>query len=138
MVTKEFKKEYSKLNPKQKEAVDTVEGPVMEIAGPGTGKPHILTLRIANILKITQATPGNILALTFTEAAARTVGKRLGSLIGEETARKVNIHTFHGFAEEILRRYPEAFPEYLGSRLMGEVEQILLWRDVLENEEAKF
>src|SRR3989344_3903624 len=133
----QFDAAYAKLNPRQKEAVDTVEGPVMVIAGPGTGKTHILTLRIANILKITQATPGNILALTFTESAARTVGKRLGSLIGEETARKVNIHTFHGFAEEILRRYPEAFPEYLGSRLMGEVEQILLWRDVLENEEVQ-
>ncbi|HEY4489243.1 MAG TPA: UvrD-helicase domain-containing protein, partial [Candidatus Paceibacterota bacterium] len=58
----QFDTAYAKLNPRQKEAVDTVEGPVMVIAGPGTGKTHILTLRIANILKITQATPGNILA----------------------------------------------------------------------------
>ncbi|MEA2701927.1 MAG: ATP-dependent helicase UvrD/PcrA [Candidatus Parcubacteria bacterium] len=134
-----FAEAYGKLNAAQKKAVDAVEGPVMVIAGPGTGKTHILTLRIANILRVTHARPRgvlapNILALTFTESAARTVGKRLALLIGEETARQVQIYTFHGFSEEILRRYPEAFPEYLDKRLMGEVEQVLLWRDVLENE----
>lgn len=138
----QFNEAYAKLNVAQRKAVDAVEGPVMVIAGPGTGKTHILTLRIANILRITHARPRgtqapNILALTFTESAARTVGKRLALLIGEETARQVQIYTFHGFAEEILRRYPEAFPEYLDRRLMGEVEQVLLWRDVLENEEVK-
>lgn len=138
----QFNEAYGKLNLAQKKAVDAVEGPVMVIAGPGTGKTHILTLRIANILRITHARPRgtqapNILALTFTESAAHTVRKRLAALIGEETARQVQIYTFHGFAEEILRRYPEAFPEYLDRRLMGEVEQVLLWRDVLENEEIR-
>ncbi|KND47518.1 MAG: DNA helicase II / ATP-dependent DNA helicase PcrA [Parcubacteria bacterium C7867-004] len=132
--TKAFDEAYAKLNPAQKQAVDTVEGPVLVIAGPGTGKTHILTLRIANILKTTQDTaPENILVLTFTDSAARTVAKRLGGLIGEEAARKVGTYTFHSFAEHIMKEYPEAFSEYTDRRLMGEVEQVLLWRDVLEN-----
>ena len=85
---------YNKLNPAQKEAVDTIEGPVMVIAGPGTGKTQILTLRIANILKVTDARPENILALTFTEAGARAMRERLHTYIGQ-AAYRVNIHTFH-------------------------------------------
>ncbi|MDB5245168.1 MAG: helicase / ATP-dependent helicase PcrA [Parcubacteria group bacterium] len=130
----EFEEGYAKLNAAQKEAVDTVEGPVMVIAGPGTGKTHILTLRIANILRLTQNTgPENILVLTFTDSAARTVGKRLAGLIGEETARKVGTFTFHSFAEHIMKEHPEAFAEYADRRLMGEVESVLVWRDVFEN-----
>lgn len=129
-----FLEAYTRLNEAQKKAVDTVEGPVLVVAGPGTGKTHILTLRIANILRTTTDTsPENILVLTFTDSAARTVAKRLGTFIGDEAARKVNVFTFHGFAGEILRRHPEAFPEFADQRLMGEVEQILVWRAVLEN-----
>ncbi len=136
LTTPAFEEAYGKLNAKQKEAVDAVEGPVMVIAGPGTGKTHVLTLRIANILKEAPgASPENILVLTFTDSAARTVARRLGALIGEETARKVAVHTFHGFAEHVMKQYPEAFPEYTDRRLMGEMEQILLWRTVLENRE---
>lgn len=123
---------YGRLNEAQKLAVDTVEGPVLVIAGPGTGKTHILTLRIANILKQTDASPESILVLTFTDSAARTVAKRLAGLIGDEAARKVGVYTFHSFAGEILRRHPEAFPDYTDRRLMGEVEQVLVWRSVLE------
>lgn len=129
-----FLEAYNRLNEAQKKAVDTVEGPVLVVAGPGTGKTHILTLRIANILRTTTDTaPENILVLTFTDSAARTVSRRLGAFIGDEAARKVNVFTFHGFAGEILRRHPEAFPEYADRRLMGEVEQVLVWRAVLEN-----
>ena len=66
MHDEEFKKRYAVLNAAQKEAVDTIEGPVMVVAGPGTGKTQILTLRIANILKNADVNPENILALTFT------------------------------------------------------------------------
>lgn len=129
-----FEEAYKRLNSEQKRAVDAVEGPVMVIAGPGTGKTYVLTLRIANILKETPGTtPENILVLTFTDSAARTVARRLGMLIGEESARKVGIYTFHSFAECVMKRYPEAFPEYTDRRLMGEVEQILLWRSILES-----
>lgn len=99
---------YESLNKAQKAAVDTVEGPVMVIAGPGSGKTQILALRVANILQKTQATPGNILCLTFTESAAANMRKRLASLIGER-AYRVSIHTFHSFAVEVIGRYPEFF-----------------------------
>ena len=65
MATDKFEEEYKKLNKAQKEAVDSIDGPVMVVAGPGTGKTTILTLRIANILKKTDISPENILALTF-------------------------------------------------------------------------
>jgi DNA helicase-2/ATP-dependent DNA helicase PcrA len=130
-----FKEAYAKLNAAQKKAVDTVEGPVLVIAGPGTGKTHILTLRIANILKLTQTNPTNILVLTFTESAARTVRARLANLIGEASARDVFISTFHGFAEHLLSNYQDSFPQAIGKRLAGDVESTLLWREVLETEE---
>ncbi|MES2226005.1 MAG: ATP-dependent DNA helicase [Patescibacteria group bacterium] len=133
--TTAFDEAYQRLNPAQKKAVDTVEGPVMVIAGPGTGKTHILTLRIANILRLTQANATNILALTFTESAARTIRKRLGTLIGETAAREVYIATFHGFAEHLLSTYADSFPEARGKRLAGDVESTLLWREVLETED---
>ncbi len=133
--TKLFDEAYKTLNAAQKKAVDTVEGPVLVIAGPGTGKTHILTLRIANILKVTQATPASILVLTFTESAARTVRTRLAELIGEETARDVFISTFHGFCEYVLKEYADYFPSWAGKRLLGDVEAALLWREVLETED---
>lgn len=132
---KAFAEAYGKLNPAQKKAVDTVEGPVLVIAGPGTGKTHILTLRIANILKQTQANAANILVLTFTESAARTVRKRLAELVGEPVAREVFTSTFHGFAEHLLSTYSDSFPEARGKRLAGDVETTLLWREVLETED---
>jgi len=127
-----FDEAYTKLTKEQKQAVDTVEGPVMVLAGPGTGKTHILTLRIANLLRITQATPDSILALTFTDSAARTMRGRLSVLIGEETARKVTITTFHGFAELVRAEYPDAFAGEIDKRLMGDVEETLLLRKAID------
>lgn len=131
--TEAFEEAYKKLNAKQKEAVDTVEGPVMVLAGPGTGKTHILTLRIANILRETQARPDAILALTFTDSAARTMRRRLMKLVGEDTARKVTIATFHGFAELVRTEYADAFAEDADRRLMGDVEETLLMRAAIDS-----
>ncbi len=127
-----FLETYKKLTKEQRQAVDTVEGPVVVLAGPGTGKTHILTLRIANILRTTQATPDSIIALTFTESAVRTMRRRLTALIGEETARKITISTFHGFAELVRAEYPDAFSEDIDRRLMGDVEQTLLLREAID------
>ncbi len=132
MTTKAFEKAYAQLNPEQKKAVDTVEGPVMVLAGPGTGKTYILILRIANILRITQAKPEDILALTFTDSAVRTMRKRLSLLIGEDIARKVTITTFHGFAELVRNEYPNTFSEETNQRLMGAVEETLLLREAID------
>jgi DNA helicase-2/ATP-dependent DNA helicase PcrA len=82
--------------------VDTIEGPVMVIAGPGTGKTQILALRIARILMETDAAPENILCLTFTDAGTVAMRKRLVRFIGSE-AYKVNIHTFHSFSNKVIQ-----------------------------------
>jgi DNA helicase II / ATP-dependent DNA helicase PcrA len=104
----DFKEAFEKLNENQREAVERIEGPVMVVAGPGTGKTRVLTLRIANILKNTDTSPGSILALTFTEAAAREMRERLISLIGKD-GYLVRIGTFHAFCQEVIRDNPEKF-----------------------------
>ncbi len=123
MSTEIFDALYEKLNAEQKKAVDAIEGPVTVIAGPGTGKTHILTLRIANILRQTDTTPDGILALTFTESAVYSVRRRLVEIIGP-SAYRVNIHTFHGFCNEVIRKYPEAFDRIIGSSNISEIDQI--------------
>ena len=79
--------------------------PVMVVAGPGTGKTSILTLRIANIIKQTDISPENVLALTFTESGAYAMRKKLVTIIGT-AGYKVNISTFHGFCNEVIKQYP--------------------------------
>lgn len=120
-----FKELYNRLNPAQKEAVDTIEGPVMVVAGPGTGKTQILTMRIANILRQTDTAPEQILAITFTESGVASMRKRLSEIIGSR-AYAVSINTFHGFCNDIIKKYPEDFPKVIGSRHISEVEQIEL------------
>lgn len=127
-----FESAYAALNAEQKKAVDTVEGPVVVLAGPGTGKTHVLTLRIANILAKTQARADAVLALTFTDSAARTMRRRLMQIIGEEAARKVTITTFHGFAELVRAEYASSFSETAHFRVMGDVEGWLLMREALD------
>jgi len=126
-----FNKEYEKLNLRQKEAVDAIEGPVMVVAGPGTGKTQILTLRIANILLKIDTPPDSILALTFTDSAATNMKRRLTSLIGSR-GYYVNISTFHGFCEEIIKNYPEYFPEIIGGKNIDSAAAILLIRNILD------
>lgn len=104
----EFKNAYDMLNPAQKEAVDTIEGPVMVVAGPGTGKTQVLATRIANILQKTQVNPYNILAITFTESAALNMRRRLLGMIGT-AAYHVRIATFHGFCNDLIQEFPEKF-----------------------------
>ncbi|MBI3624175.1 ATP-dependent helicase [Candidatus Saccharibacteria bacterium] len=110
-----FGDEYKRLNAKQREAVDTIEGPVLVIAGPGTGKTQLLSLRVANILTRTDAAPENILCLTFTNKAANNMRERLLDLVGSASLR-VMVKTFHSFAVEIMNRYPDYF--WNGARLV--------------------
>ncbi len=121
---------YNRLNAEQKKAVDTIEGPVMVIAGPGTGKTQILTLRIANILRVTDASPESILALTFTESGARAMRERLASYIGAP-AYRVPIHTFHEFAGRLIRSYPDAYERAVGGRPIADLEKISLIESIL-------
>jgi DNA helicase-2/ATP-dependent DNA helicase PcrA len=126
-----FEENYNHLNPAQKQAVDTIEGPVMVVAGPGTGKTQILTLRIANILRLSDTAPANILALTFTENATANMRRRLAEMIGS-SAYQVVISTFHGFCNTIIKNYPEDFPRIVGSTSVNEVDQATIIEHVLE------
>ncbi len=99
---KDFKEQLKTLNSVQKRAVENIDGPMLVVAGPGTGKTHILSLRIAQILVETDTQPQNILCLTFTDAGARAMRERLQQIIGNE-ARSVNIHTFHAFCNKIIQ-----------------------------------
>jgi DNA helicase-2/ATP-dependent DNA helicase PcrA len=123
MTTEAFDKLYGQLNPQQREAVDSIEGPVMVVAGPGTGKTQVLTLRIANILRKTDTPPEAILALTFTESGVISMRRRLASIIGSP-AYRVRIATFHGFTNGVIQEYPEEFPRIVGATPMTEVDQI--------------
>lgn len=96
------------LNAQQQRAVETIDGPVMVIAGPGTGKTQVLSARIAQILKQTDMLPQNILALTFTESAAHTMRQRLVEMIGP-TGMFAQISTFHSFCQSVLREFPDYF-----------------------------
>lgn len=104
----EFNKAFEQLNTLQKEAVETINGPLLVIAGPGTGKTQLLSTRVGYILKNTDAAPQNILCLTFTNKAAINMSERIIDLAGQEGAR-VNVKTFHGFASEIMNSYPDYF-----------------------------
>lgn len=128
-----FEEAYKKLNTEQKRAVDTIDGPVMVVAGPGTGKTQMLTLRIANILKQTDTTPDSILALTFTESGVASMRSRLLHIMGGTAPYRVSIHTFHGFCNHLIEQYPEEFPEIIGSRALDDVGKILLVREALES-----
>lgn len=134
--TPQFDKLYKQLNKAQRDAVDTVEGPVMVVAGPGTGKTQILTLRIANILRETDADAGSILALTFTEAGVAAMRKRLVSIIGQD-GYNVAIHTFHGFCNEIIKRYPDEFDRIIGGEPITDIEQVSLLREIIGSSELE-
>src|SRR6476620_5322150 len=97
-----FNDAYQQLNSKQRQAVDQIEGPVMVIAGPGTGKTQILAARIGRILLNTDAAPSNILCLTYTDAGALAMRRRLLYFIGSD-AYKVNIYTFHAFCNDVIQ-----------------------------------
>ncbi len=131
-----FNEAYASLNAAQRQAVDTIDGPVMVIAGPGTGKTQILTLRIANILLQTDTAPESILALTFTESGATAMRERLRRFLGS-AAYRVPIYTFHGFADQLIRLHPDAFPRIIGSRPAGDMEKISIIETILDNPDIK-
>ena len=127
-----FNEAYASLNAAQKEAVDTIEGPVMVIAGPGTGKTQILALRIANILLKTDTQPENILALTFTESGAKAMRTRLLVYIGS-AAYRVAIFTFHGFAERLIAQYPDAYSKIIGGRAATDIDKVTIIENILNS-----
>ncbi len=125
-----FKERYSKLNKKQREAVDHIDGPLLVIAGPGSGKTELLGVRTANILNKTDTPLGSILCLTFTDSASHTMRERLIDLLGESGYR-VPIHTFHSFCVEIMNRYPEFFHSGVTFHPADEVAKISIIESII-------
>ena len=127
-----FEEAYARLNEEQKRAVDAVSGPVMVIAGPGTGKTEVLTVRIANILRKTKTSPDRILALTFTESGVVAMRRRLTELVQGE-AYRVAISTFHGFANGVIQDYPDHFLSIIGSANITEIDQVRILEKLLDD-----
>lgn len=130
ILQKKFDEEYQKLNPEQRKAVDTIEGPVMVIAGPGTGKTQILAARIGKILLDTDALPENILCLTYTDAGTIAMRKRLQQFIGAD-AYKVAINTFHAFCNDVIQDNLNLF-EKTSLDAVSELETIELFKQLID------
>lgn len=126
-----FESRYKQLNEAQKQAVDTIDGPVMIVAGPGTGKTELLSVRIANILKKTDTLPQNILCLTFTDSGAQAMRERLVDIIGKD-AYKVAIHTFHSFGSDVINQNREYFYNNALFEPADELRQYEILRGIFE------
>lgn len=131
MNSEAFQKAYAKLNTEQKEAVDTIEGPVMVNAGPGTGKTQILTLRIANILDKTDTKPEQVLALTFTNAGSFTMRERLTQYVGD-LAYRVNIFTFHAFCEHVIKNNRDYFPNFEYAQVIDDLQKVKIIESIID------
>lgn len=125
-----FQEEYERLNEQQKLAVDRIEGPVMVIAGPGTGKTQILASRIGKILLDTDALPQNILCLTYTDAGVVAMRKRLLKFIGTD-AYKVNIYTYHAFCNDVIQENLSQF-EKTALDPLSDLEKIELFKELID------
>lgn len=103
-----YQQAYARLNAKQKMAVDTIDGPLLVIAGPGTGKTQLLSTRAAHIVAQGNINPSNILCLTYTETGASEMRNRMANIMGI-AGSEVAVHTFHSFGRTLIGRYPELF-----------------------------
>ena len=136
-----------KLNPAQQRAVEHIYGPLLVLAGPGTGKTQLLSHRVAHILKHTDTSPENILCLTFTESGAANMRSRLKNLIGP-AAQSVHIHTYHAFGSDLLFQYQNYSPtanrpldssidEVIQFKIVKEIQENLPANDILRGDRTK-
>ncbi|SJZ48298.1 UvrD-helicase domain-containing protein [Consotaella salsifontis] len=122
------------LNPEQRAAVETTEGPVLVLAGAGTGKTRVLTTRIAHILASGRAYPSQILAVTFTNKAAREMKTRIGLLVGEQVEGMPWLGTFHSIGVKILRRHAELVGLKSNFTVLDPDDQIRLIKQLIQAE----
>ncbi|RFZ81338.1 ATP-dependent helicase [Mucilaginibacter terrenus] len=125
-----FQKALAGLNPEQLAAVNKMDGPVLVVAGPGTGKTQILAARIGKILTDTDARPSEILCLTYTDAGAVAMRKRLFQFIGPD-AYRINIYTFHAFCNDIIQENLEYFGK-LNLEALSDLESAMLFRELVD------
>ena len=122
------------LNPEQREAVETLDGPVLVLAGAGTGKTRVLTTRIAHIVATGRARPHQILAVTFTNKAAREMKERVGVMAGPGAEGMPWLGTFHAISTKILRRHAELVGLKSGFTILDTDDQIRLIKQILQAE----
>ena len=127
----DFDTRYATLNTNQRQAVDYIHGSLLVIAGPGTGKTELLSMRTAQILRQTDTLPDSILCLTFTESGAANMRQRLRQIIGED-AYKIAIHTFHSFGTEIINQHRQYFFHGADSQPADELTQHQIVTGILE------
>ncbi len=123
----------ARLNPEQRDAVETVDGPVLVLAGAGTGKTRVLTTRFAHILLTGRAAPGQVLAVTFTNKAAREMRERVGALLGRP-AEALWLGTFHALCARMLRRHAELVGLTSNFTILDTDDQLRLLKQVMEAE----
>lgn len=126
-----FESELNRLNPAQREAVNHIEGPVLVIAGPGTGKTQLLAARIGNILRKQDIVPGNILCLTYTDNGRVEMRNRLFQFVGA-TAYRIPIHTFHSFCNEVIQDHLSYFGK-LNLEAISDLEEIELFQKLVDS-----
>jgi DNA helicase II / ATP-dependent DNA helicase PcrA len=122
------------LNKEQREAVETVDGPVLVLAGAGTGKTRVLTTRLAHILATRRAWPGQILAVTFTNKAAREMKDRIGALIGGVVEGMQWLGTFHSIGAKMLRRHAELAGLKSNFTILDTDDQLRLIKQLIDAE----
>jgi ATP-dependent DNA helicase UvrD/PcrA len=124
----------ARLNPEQREAVETLDGPVLVLAGAGTGKTRVLTCRIAHILSQGRARPGEILSVTFTNKAAREMKSRLGEMLGQAVEGMPWLGTFHSIGGRILRTHAEMVQLKSNFTVLDTDDQVRLLKQLLQAE----
>jgi DNA helicase-2/ATP-dependent DNA helicase PcrA len=122
------------LNAEQRRAVETLDGPVLVLAGAGTGKTRVLTTRIAHILATGRARPSEILAVTFTNKAAREMKERVGDMVGQVVEGMPWLGTFHAIGVKILRRHAELVGLKSDFTILDVDDQIRLLKQILAAE----
>jgi len=120
------------LNPEQREAVETLDGPVLVLAGAGTGKTRVLTTRIAHILSQGRARPHEILSVTFTNKAAREMKLRLGQMLGQAVEGMPWLGTFHSIGGRILRHHAELVQLKSNFTVLDVDDQVRLLKQLLQ------
>jgi DNA helicase-2/ATP-dependent DNA helicase PcrA len=125
---------FAGLNKEQREAVEAVDGPVLVLAGAGTGKTRVLTTRLAHILATRRAWPGQILCVTFTNKAAREMKERIGALIGGVVEGMQWLGTFHSIAAKMLRRHAELAGLKSNFTILDTDDQLRLMKQLIDAE----
>ncbi len=121
----------ARLNPEQRQAVETIDGPVLVLAGAGTGKTRVLTTRFAHILLTGRAAPGQVLAVTFTNKAAREMRERVSAILGRP-AEGLWLGTFHALCARMLRRHAHLVGLTPGFTILDADDQLRLLKQVME------